>query len=233
MFWMLFNLVLQVYHNYPRGGQHFAGFVAFLGASLIIRNDLLAYCVGGGALLVLVFRERANHTINNKMFTLYMLFAVIVGMQAVLTFEGGKLHQLWNSFWIALDNFIVAHIAMFMAMRLLKPSRFRHVFWYFIAVSLFAVLYTGNNRFFELQFKNPLDLTCIKISVFFPVMMLPISNYFCSLTSWMHRAFCIAILVASILPIETAVSMMGLFILGVLLFEVHSKKDLAVIRHRC
>jgi hypothetical protein len=169
---------------------------------------------------------------NSKMFTLYMFFGVVTGLQALLTFEGGKQHQLWNSFWIALDNFIVIHIAMLMVLRLLKLSRIRHVFWYFVAVSCFSLLYDRNNRFFELQFKNPLDLTCIKISVFFPIMMLPISNYFCTLTGWMHRVICIGILVVSVIPLSVAVPFMGLFLMGVLMFEVY-QKDLAVIRHRC
>ena len=82
------------------------------------------------------------------MFTLYMFFGVVVSLQALLTFQGGKQHQIWNSFWIALDNFIGIHIAMLMVLRLLKLSRIRHVFWYFVAVSLFSLLYDGNNRFF-------------------------------------------------------------------------------------
>ncbi len=166
------------------------------------------------------------------MFTLYIFFAVVVSLQALLTFQGGKQHQIWNSFWIALDNFIGIHIAMLMVLRLLKLSRIRHVFWYFVAVSLFSLLYDGNNRFFQLQFKNPLDLTCIKISVFFPVMMLPISNYFCTITSWMPRVICIGILIASVAPISLAIPFMGIFFMGVLFFQVYHK-DLGVIRHRC
>jgi hypothetical protein len=141
LFWMLFNLVLQVYHNHPRVPEHSAGFLIFLAGSLAIRNDLLAYCLGGGGLMLVVFTERKNHAINTKMFTLYVFFEVVVAMQAVLTFENGKMHQLWNSFWIALDNFIVIHIAMFMVLRLMKLSRIRHVFWYFISVSIFSMLY--------------------------------------------------------------------------------------------
>lgn len=64
-------------------------------------------------------------------------------------------------------------------------------------------------------------------------MMLPVSNYFTTLTPWMHRPFAIAILLASIIPLSSAVVLLAFFTLGVLVFEIRIKKDLAVIRHRC
>ena len=83
---MLFNIVLQVYHNYPRDGEHYACFIVFIAISLAVRNDLLAYLLGGGGTLLLILRERKAHTINRKKFSLYMLFAMVVGLQTILTF---------------------------------------------------------------------------------------------------------------------------------------------------
>lgn len=94
------------------------------------------------------------------------------------------------------------HITMFMALRLVKLHRLRSVFWYFVAVSLFSVVYGDNNNiFFSLNFKNPLDLSCLRANLFFPLMMLPISNYFTSLTGWMHRVIGAGLTVSSLLPL--------------------------------
>lgn len=86
IFWMLFNLALQVYHNYPRDGHHFAIFLLFLAASMAITNDILAYCVGGGAILLVVLREKKRQAMHRKTFTLYLFFGFVVAMQALLTF---------------------------------------------------------------------------------------------------------------------------------------------------
>ena len=141
IFWMMLNLSLQVYHNYIRDLDHFITFIVYLFGSMIIENDLLAYFASGIILFLIVLKEKRAHTINNKMFSLYLLFVSIISLQVVLTFYGGKYHQLWNSFWIAFDNFIILHISMFLILRLVKLSRFRHVFWYFVAVSSFSLLY--------------------------------------------------------------------------------------------
>lgn len=137
----MFNLSLQVYHNYIRDLDHFITFIVYLFGSMIIENDLLAYFASGIILFLIVLKEKRAHTINNKMFSLYLLFVSIISLQVVLTFYGGKYDQLWNSFWIAFDNFIILHISMFLILRLVKLSRFRHVFWYFVAVSSFSLLY--------------------------------------------------------------------------------------------
>lgn len=137
----MLNLSLQVYHNYIRDLEHFITFIVYLFGSMLIENDLLAYFVSGIILFLIVLKERRWLTINNKMFTLYLFFVSIISLQVVLTFYGGKNHQLWNSFWIALDNFIILHISMFLILRLVKLSRFRHVFWYFISVASFSLLY--------------------------------------------------------------------------------------------
>jgi hypothetical protein len=44
---------------------------------------------------------------------------------------------------------------------------------------------------------------------------------------------CLAILLASVLPLDLAIPFMALCIMGMLIYEVRSKDDLAVIRHRC
>jgi hypothetical protein len=120
---------------------------------------------------------------------------------------------------------------MFMVLRLIKLSRFRHVFWYFLSVLLFEILYQGNNnKFFYLNFKNPLDLTCLSADLFFPLMMLPISNYFTSLTSWMHRVFGLALAISALLPLNWAITMMATVIICVEAFEIKTK-SLEVIKH--
>ena len=109
------------------------------------------------------------------------------------------------------------HVTMFIVLRLIKLSRFRAVFWYFIVIALFSLLVEGvNNRFFTLQFTNTMDLSCIKADLFFSTMMLPISNYFTSIISWIHIVFSIAIVISSVLPVILRIQLMSLFITIVL-----------------
>jgi hypothetical protein len=122
---------------------------------------------------------------------------------------------------------------MFMILRLIKLSRLRHVFWYFVAVSAFALLYHGNpNPFFYLTFQNVYSLQCIAIDLFFPLMMLPISNYFTSMTWWMHRILGIAICACCALPVLWAIKVMAAVIVGVLAYEIR-KNSIDAIKHRC
>lgn len=151
------------------------------------------------------------------MFTLYAFFVGIIMLQILVTFNGGKFHPLWNSFWIALDNFLILHISMFLTLRLIRLTRFRHIFWYFIAVATFALICEGNNnRFFEIQFKNPLNLNCIRMEVLFPILMLPISNFYSSLTSWMHRIVALGIVIISVLPLNISIKFMACYLLIIL-----------------
>lgn len=120
---------------------------------------------------------------------------------------------------------------MFLTLRLIKLSRFRFVFWYFLAVSMFAVFYEGNNNiFFTLSFKNPLDLTCLSVDLFFPIMMLPIGNYFTSITNWMHRIIGLALGVSALLPLHWAIVVMTSVIVCIEAYEIRNR-SLEVIKH--
>jgi hypothetical protein len=120
---------------------------------------------------------------------------------------------------------------MFMILRLLKLNRLRTVFWYFVGVSLFAVVYGDNkNIFFSLNFKNPLDLSCLKASLFFPLMMLPISSYFTSLTGWMHRVIGAGLTLSALLPLKWGIATMAVVIVCVEAYEIMTK-SIEVIKH--
>jgi hypothetical protein len=74
-------------------------------------------------------------------------------------------------------------------------------------------------------------MTCLKADLFFPLMMLPISNYFTSITSWMHRVIGVAITIATILPLNWAIRLMVAVFAGILVYEIKTK-DLRIIKHR-
>lgn len=72
-------------------------------------------------------------------------------MMFVMVVEDGE--SDWNVFSIAVDNFIVLHVSMFMVLRLVKLNRLRYAFWYFVAVAIFALLVEETtNSFFMLSF---------------------------------------------------------------------------------
>lgn len=72
-------------------------------------------------------------------------------MMFVMVVEDGE--SDWNVFSIAVDNFIVLHVSMFMVLRLVKLNRLRYAFWYFVAVAIFALLVKETtNSFFMLSF---------------------------------------------------------------------------------
>lgn len=219
IFWLSFNLTLQIYHNYPRTLDHFALFLVYLACSVLLTNDVLAYIIAGTLHLLIVIKEFKAGTINNKTFSLYLTFTLLVVAQIIMTFRSGKEDQLMNNFWILLDNFIILHITMFLVLRLVKLSRLRHVFWYFVATVCFVALYAdNNNRFFEIQFKNPLNLSCIKMNLFFPLMMLPISNFYSTITSWMHRVVSLVLLITAVLPLWTGIKFTACVFIAILLW---------------
>lgn len=63
-------------------------------------------------------------------------------------------------------------------------------------------------------------------------MMLPISNFLSTITSWMHRVMAIGIMIAAVLPLNMAVHFMVLLLMVILFFEIKNK-NLSVVRHRC
>ena len=62
--------------------------------------------------------------------------------------------------------------------------------------------------------------------------MLPISNFFSTITAWMYRVFGVAIIIVSLIPYEHQSLTMGIFISIILLLEAYCK-DVRVIRHQC
>ena len=90
---------------------------------------------------------------SNRVFSLYMAFTIVLFSLDVYAVVAGQVNMDWNILSIGLDNFVVVHVSMFMVLRLIKLTRLRFVVWYFIAVSIFASLYEGNNnRLFDLNF---------------------------------------------------------------------------------
>ena len=78
-----------------------------------------------------------------------MLFNILWFVNCLLiafTYFTANMSYEWNSLQIAIENIIKLHITMFLIIRLIKLHRFRYVFWYFVAVSIFALLYQGNNN---------------------------------------------------------------------------------------
>lgn len=61
--------------------------------------------------------------------------------------------------------------------------------------------------------------------------MLPISNYFSSMTWWMHRVMGVAICISCVLPLSWAVKFMGVVIVGILAYEI-KKNSIEAIKHR-
>lgn len=219
LFWVYFNLVLQIYNGYNRDRTHLALFLIFLGSSLVVEDQLYGYIVSVSLFLMVLLRERREGKLNVKVFSLYLTFFMLAMTLIIFAYSAQADGSDWNSLWIAIENFMQIHITMFMILRLLKLHRLRAVFWYFIAVCLFATLYGDNNNiFFSLNFKSPLDLSCLKANLFFPLMMLPISNYFTSLTSWMHRVIGAALTLSSVLPLKWAIITMMVVIVCVEIF---------------
>lgn len=63
-------------------------------------------------------------------------------------------------------------------------------------------------------------------------MMLPISNFLSTITSWMHRVMAIGIMIAAVLPLNMAVHFMVMLLMVILFFEIYNR-NLSVVRHRC
>lgn len=69
------------------------------------------------------------------------------------------------------------------------------------------------------------------MNLFFPLMMLPISNFFTSITGWMHRVIGVVITISAVMPLRLAVPWMGFAIMVILAFEIKAK-TITVIRHK-
>ena len=160
---------------------------------------------------------------SNRVFSLYMAFMVLLFSLDVFGFVAGATGFDWNLLSVGMDNFVVMHVSMFMVLRLIKLRRLRYVVWYFVVVCMFASIYQGNNRLFYLTFENVFDLSCIKHDLFFPIMMLPISNYYSSMTFWMCRVLGGALALVSLLPLEWGVRVMVWVYVMVLLYEIKNK----------
>lgn len=73
-FWIIINLVLQIYHAYPRNNNHYTLYLLFLLSSFFINDQLLGYIVSLSFFMVVVLMERKNATLNAKVFSLYLTF---------------------------------------------------------------------------------------------------------------------------------------------------------------
>jgi len=115
-------------------------FVIYFVGSLLIQDTLLAYIYSGVIFLLVVMREKRENSINNKTFTLYIVFILLIIILALYAYKADGSNHLLNGFWIALDNFITMHMSMFLVLRLIKLRRFRQVFWYFLVVSMLCLV---------------------------------------------------------------------------------------------
>lgn len=62
-------------------------------------------------------------------------------------------------------------------------------------------------------------------------MMLPISNYFASITSWMQRVIGVLIAIACMIPLSMGIKLMGVSFMGVLFYEIRVK-NMRIIHHQ-
>ena len=120
-------------------------------------------------------------------------------------------------------------LTMFILLRLIKFSRLRHAFWYFFLIAILSkLLQSLPNSFFTLSFRNPLDLSCVQLNLFFPLMMLPMGNFMSAITQWMHRPVALGIIIASLMELDDGIVVMGVFLMGLMLAEV-ARKGVTVI----
>jgi hypothetical protein len=231
-FWVYCNLVLQIYHRYPCDLSHAVLFLAYLLASFLIDQPLVAYSVAALMLFLVLLRERKESRVNTRVFSLYLTFMLLALLLVLFSSEAESGAAEWNLVWIALDNFVTLHITMFMVLRLLQVRRLRHVVWYFLAVAGVAVLSEGSpNSYFTLNFQNIYNLECLRAELFFPLMMLPISCYFTSLTWWIHRVIALVIVLCSLLPLSWSIKTMAVVLTAVLLYHI-KHNGVESIKHR-
>ena len=160
---------------------------------------------------------------------LYNFLACFVILQIVYTFIDLRESTTWGGVWIAMDNFITLMLTMFILLRLIKFQRLRHAFWYYCLVALLAVATDSlPNHFFSIEFRNPLDLSCVTHKLFFSLMMLPMGNFMSGITDWMHRPVALAVIVTSLLPLSIGIQFMGASLMALLMVEV-ARKGVSVI----
>jgi hypothetical protein len=60
--------------------------------------------------------------------------------------------------------------------------------------------------------------------------MLPISNFYTSITKWMHRVVSVSLVLSSVIPLGWGIKLMAGTLFVILLGEIKSK-NVGVIRH--
>jgi len=70
----------------------------------------------------------------------------------------------------------------------------------------------------------------MKANLFFPMMMLPISNFYTSITNWMHRIINIALLVSAVIPLSFGIKLMSVTLVVIMFGEIRVK-GLQVVSH--
>jgi len=76
-----------------------------------------------------------------------------------------------------------------------------------------------------------MNLRCIKVDLFFIIMMIPINNYFSSIVSWIHRPLALMLMIASAMKLENAIKYCAIgycITMGLLMYY----KNLNVIQHK-
>jgi len=70
----------------------------------------------------------------------------------------------------------------------------------------------------------------MKANLFFPMMMLPISNFYTSITNWMHRIINIALLISAVIPLSFGIKLMSVTLVVIMFGEIRVK-GLQVVSH--
>ena len=103
--------------------------------------------------MTVITREWRESRADTRVFGLYLTLSMVIFSMIMFAMVVEEGESDWNVFSIAVDNFIMLHVSMFMVLRLIKLSRLRYVVWYFVSVAIFAFLLEGiTNSFFMISF---------------------------------------------------------------------------------
>lgn len=75
--WVYCNLLLQIYHGYPRDRSHLVMFLIFLASSILIEEQLLSYAVAISLFIIVLLREKKEGRVDGKACGLYFTFLLL------------------------------------------------------------------------------------------------------------------------------------------------------------